>query len=468
MKNRNIIFMTILLGLASFALLPGAQALTPAPDGCYPNFTTAEGCDALNLLGAGVGNTAVGWRSLFSAADANFNTGVGAGTLVLNTGDSNTAVGAAALLLNTTGFNNVAIGTDALVFNTTGDDNTATGAFALFSNTEGGNNTATGDFALSLNTTGSDNTATGHSALQQNTTGFFNTAVGSQALLVNTTGDFNTANGGNALQLNNGVNNTATGYGALEFNTDGGNNTAIGIFALQDNTTGGGNTAVGSDALASNTTGGDNTALGNEAGSLITGSGNVCIGAGVNGVAGESNITRIRNVYASVATERAVYVTSDNRIGTLSSSRRYKEEIKPMNQASEALFALKPVTFRYKKAIDPTRVLSFGLIAEDVAEISPELITRDKQGKPQTVRYEAVNAMLLNEFLKEHKKLGDQQSSIAQLESNAARQEATITQLKKEMETVIARFREHESKIQKADAHTEMDRSALKMVANDQ
>jgi uncharacterized coiled-coil protein SlyX len=103
-----------------------------------------------------------------------------------------------------------------------------------------------------------------------------------------------------------------------------------------------------------------------------------------------------------------------------------------------------------------------------VAEISPELITRDKQGKPQTVRYEAVNAMLLNEFLKDHKKLGEQQSSIAQLESNAARQEATITQLKKEMETVVARFREHESKIQKADAHTEMDRSALKMVANDQ
>jgi hypothetical protein len=468
MKNRNIIFTTILLGLACFALLPGAQALTPAPDGCYPNFTTAEGCDALNLLGAGVGNTAVGWRSLFSADDANFNTGVGAGTLLFNTGDSNTAVGAAALLLNTSGTENVAVGTDALVFNTTGDANTATGAFALFSNTEGANNTATGDFALSSNTTGSDDTATGHSALQQNTTGFFNTAVGSQALLANTTGDFNTANGGNALLLNNGVNNTATGYGALEFNTDGGNNTAMGIFALQDNTTGGSNTAVGSAALASNATGGDNTALGNEAGSLITGSGNVCIGAGVNGVAGESNLTRIRNVYASVATERAVYVTSDNRIGTLSSSRRYKEGIKPMNEASEALFALKPVTFRYKKAIDPTRVLSFGLIAEDVAEISPELITRDKEGKPETVRYEAVNAMLLNEFLKEHKKLGEQQSSIAQLESNAAKQEATITQLEKEMKIVVARLREHDSKIQKADAHMEMDRSALKMVANDQ
>ena len=161
-------------------------------------------------------------------------------------------------------------------------------------------------------------------------------------------------------------------------------------------------------ALASNTTGGDNTALGNEAGSNITGNGNVCIGAGVNGFAGESNITRIRNVYESAATDRAVYVTADGRIGTLSSSSRYKEEIKPMNQASETLFALKPVTFRYKKAIDPARVLSFGLIAEEVAQISPELITRDRHGKPQTVRYEAVNAMLLNEFLKEHRK-GEQQ-----------------------------------------------------------
>src|SRR5207249_1980369 len=152
--------------------------------------------------------------------------------------------------------------------------------------------------------------------------------------------------------------------------------------------------------------------------------------------AGESNITRIRNVYESVATDRAVYVTADGRIGTLSSSRRYKEEITPMNQASDALFALKPVTFRYKKAIDPARVLSFGLIAEEVAEISPELITRDKEGKPQTVRYEAVNAMLLNEFLKEHGKLEIQTRKVDDLEARIAQQQKGIEQLTAQMQEV--------------------------------
>jgi hypothetical protein len=386
----------ILFALCCLALLPVAQALSPAPDGCYPNFTTAEGCNALNLLTTGTGNTGVGWDSLFSDTTASLNTGIGAGTLVFNNADSNTAIGAIALL-----------------FNTTGDSNTAVGV----------------------------------SALENNTEGSFNTAAGFQALFGNTTGVFNTANGGNALLLNNGVNNTATGYGALEFNTDGGNNTATGIFALQDNTTGGGNTAVGSAALASNTTGGDNTAVGNGAGSSITGSGNVCIGAGVNGFAGESNITRIRNVYESVATDRAVYVTADGRIGTLSSSRRYKEEIKPMNEASERLFALKPVTFRYKKAIDPACVLSFGLIAEEVAEADPDLITRDEAGRPQTVRYEAVNAMLLNEFLKEHR---------------------TVQELKEEIATVRATVSEQAAQIQKVRTEVQMSKPAISVAANQQ
>ena len=400
-------FTLVALALLGFALLPRAQAVVPAPDGGYPNFTTAEGTNGLQNLTTGAGNTGVGWASLFSDTTAGLNTGVGAGTLVLNNADSNTAIGAVALL-----------------FNTTGDSNTAVGVSALKSNTEGS----------------------------------FNTATGVQALFSNTTGSFNTANGGNALFLNNGVNNTATGYGALEFNTDGLNNTAMGIFALQDNTTGGGNTAVGSAALASNTTSGDNTALGNGAGSSITGSGNVCIGAGVNGVAGESNTTRIRNVYASGATERAVYVTSDNRIGTLSSSRRYKEGIQPMNQASETLFALKPVTFRYKKEIDRARVLSFGLIAEDVAEISPELITRDKEGKPETVRYEAVNAMLLNEFLKEHRK-GEQQDH--RIEEQGAR----IAEQQKQIQALMAMVKEQAAQIQKVNARLEVNKAVRQIVS---
>ena len=260
-----------------------------------------------------------------------------------------------------------------------------------------------------------------------NDTGVKNTANGTFALFNNTSGDSNTATGVGALFNNSaGFSNTASGYNALLSNTTAGDNTAIGTTALFSNTTGEFNTAVGSQALRDNVTGDSNTAIGDSAGFNITGSGNVCIGAGVNGVAGESNITRIRNVYESVATERAVYVTSDNRIGTLSSSRRYKEQIKPMEKASEAIHELRPVSFRYKKEIDPTRSLSFGLIAEEVARVSPDLVTPDREGKPETVRYEAVNAMLLNEFLKEHRKVQEQANTIAELKNEIANLTVTV------------------------------------------
>jgi hypothetical protein len=234
-------------------------------------------------------------------------------------------------------------------------------------------------------------------------------------------------------------------------NTTAGDNTAIGTTALFSNTTGEFNTAVGSQTLRDNVTGGSNTAIGDSAGFNITGSGNVCIGAGVNGVAGENNITRIRNVYESVAIERAVYVTSDNRIGTLSSSQRYKDEITPMTKSSEAIHSLRPVTFRYKKAIDPTRSLSFGLIAEEVARVSPDLVTKDREGKPETVRYEAVNAMLLNEFLKEHRKVQEQANTIAELENEVANLTLTL--------------REQATQIQKVTSQLEV--ITPKMVEND-
>jgi hypothetical protein len=190
--------------------------------------------------------------------------------------------------------------------------------------------------------------------------------------------------------------------------------------------------------------------LGADAGfNIVFGSGNVCIGANIFGVDGVSNSTWIKNVYASGATARQVYVNEDNKIGTLSSSRRYKEDIKPMDTASETLFALKPVIFHYKKEIDPSRALSFGLIAEEVANISPDLITRDEEGQPQTVRYEAVNAMLLNEFLKAHRKAQQQEATIAQLKSIVAQQkkdfQATVAQL-------TARLDEQEAQIQKVSA----------------
>ena len=183
MKNRSTIIMSILAVLACLVLMPTPNAfgVSPAPDGCYPNFTTAEGCDALSILTSGAGNTALGWRSLFLDTDGSFNTGVGAGALVLNNGNSNTAVGAAALLLNTSGANNTALGTDTLVFNDSGSSNTATGYFALMNNTTGGSNTAIGSEALTANTSGNNNTALGNLALENSQNTSDNVAVGSEA-----------------------------------------------------------------------------------------------------------------------------------------------------------------------------------------------------------------------------------------------------------------------------------------------
>ena len=355
------------------------------------------------------------------------------------TGDGNSGFGGPRFIDNTTGGGNTAMrcmvrscttppaaatrpAAFALYANTTGDNNTASGYHALFAippatttrpavhrrsaQHHRQRNTASGTNALYSNTTGNTNTASGNTRSSANTTGDNNMAIGEIALADNTTGSKNTASGFYALTSNTtGPYNMANGYEALYSNTTGAFNAANGVLALYNNTTGNFNTATGAGALLANTTGSNNVAVGTTAGiALTTGSGNVCIGAGVSGVAGESNTTRIRNVYTTVANGRAVYVNADNKIGTLSSSRRFKHDIQPMDRSSETLFALKPVTFRYKKDADPSQALSFGLIAEEVAQVSPELITRDEEGKPQTVRYEAVNAMLLNEFFKEHRK----------------------------------------------------------------
>ena len=291
---------------------------------------------------------------------------------------------------------NTAEGQNSLLSRTTGTYNTAVGFLSLRSLTEGSFNTGVGAGTL-LSNTGGANTAAGAGALLNNTTGGSNTATGAFALLSNTTGDFNTANGTQALY----------------HNTTGGGNEAFGGNALGSNVTGNRNIAIGDNALGVNVTGNDNTAIGDVAGVSITGSGNVCIGSGVVGVAGESDTTRIRNVYYSVASARAVYVNSDNKIGTLASSRRFKDEIKPMDKASETILALKPVTFHYKKEIEPNGAIMFGLIAEEVEKVAPELVTCNDNGEVETVRYDAVNAMLLNEFLKEHRKNEKQEATIA-------------------------------------------------------
>ena len=423
--------------LACLAPLPSAQAVSPAPDGGYPGGNTAEGQNALLNLTTGAYNTGVGLFSLLSNSEGQFNTGVGAGTLLTNIADQNTATGAGALLSNTIGIDNTANGAFALFNNTTGSRNTATGVDALLNN-NADFNTANGDSALASNTEGEGNIAVGGTALNSNTTGDFNTAIGYRTLLHNTTGSFNTANGKDALFSNStGINNTATGLGALLSNTTGGNNTATGANALHDNTEGD-----------------NNTALGLGAGFNITGNGNVCIGADVNGVAGESNITRIRNVYDTVATERAVYVTSDNRIGTLSSSRRYKERITPMKKASEAIHSLNPVSFRYKKEVDPAQALCFGLIAEEVADVNPNLVTLDSEGKPQTIHYEAVNAMLLNEFLKEHCKVQEQENAIAELKNELT-----------ELATTVER---QAAQIQKVNELLESSEAVVRILADNQ
>jgi len=324
--------------------------------------------------------------------------------------------------------------------------NTAEGTNALFSLTSGISNTAIGFDALFRNTTGPNNTAVGFEALFHNTTGFENAATGWRALFFNT----------------NGFHNTAAGFEALFLNTTGNHNTADGDIALLRNGTGNFNTAIGAHALNLNTTGSSNTALGFDAGFNITGSGNVCIGQGVIGLVGESNVTRIRNI-GSTAQANGMFVTvgAGGKLGFQVSSRRYKDDIKPMDKASEALFALKPVSFRYKQEIDPARSPDFGLIAEDVATVNPDLVARDEEGKIVTVRYQAVNAMLLNEFLKEHR-------TVQELKSTAAKQEAIIAKQQKQIEALTAGLKEQAWQIQKVSAQFEVTKFAPRTVGNNQ
>jgi len=441
MKTTIRLLITILPLLCLSAAGPKAQAVVPPPDGGYPNFTTAEGQNALFSLSTGAANTAVGWYSLFSDTTGSFNTATGAGALLFNAADENTAVGAAALL-----------------FNTTGPDNTATGVAALLNNTEGSNNTATGSFALQSNTTGNLNTATGRSALFSNTIGMFNTANGVQALFLNTDGFANTATGGLALSSNTtGGSNTANGVEALLNNTIGGQNTADGVDALRDNTSGNFNTAIGYQALL-NATGSGNLALGVAAGAVVTtADGVIAIGTGGGNI---SNSCFIGNIFGVTSSGGAgVFINAAGQLGTTTSSRRFKDAIKPMDKASEAVFALKPVAFRYKKEIDPARTSQFGLVAEDVEKVNPDLVVRDKEGKPYSVRYDQVNAMLLNEFLKEHRKVQEQEATVAQLKSTLAKKETIDAHQQEQIEALTAG-------LQKVSAQLEASKPAPQIVNN--
>ena len=367
--------------------------------------------------------------------------------LLLNTGDDNTATGAAALLLNTTGANNTADGTATLVNNSTGDDNTAVAPLRsiatppaatpplvptrFFSNTTGGTLSITNNLAVG------PNVAVGQQALENNTIASGNTAVGYQALGSNTTGlnntdlGISTAVGFQALAHASGPDaalNDAFGYQALFNLTSGANNVAIGANALRNLTSGNVNLAVGSPAGINLTSGEFNIFIGSDAGSGVTTASNViCIGAAGNNVSGSCFIDHIFNGTSSGGV--GVFVNSNGRLGTSTSSRRFKEDIKPMGKASEAILALKPVTFHYKRELDADRIPQFGLVAEDVEKVNPDLIVRDKDGKPYSVRYEQVNAMLLNEFLKEHREVEELEATVAHQQKSFARQQAQIEAL---------------------------------------
>jgi trimeric autotransporter adhesin len=469
----------VLIALACLAFSPTASAA----DGGVPNQNTAEGTGALSSLTTGANNTAAGFNALHSLATGSESTATGSLALFNDTFGTNTAYGFSALYTNTTGAFNTATGRNALFSNETGTNNTATGGAALFSNTVGSQNTATGRYALFTSIFAGDNTATGAFALTSNSEGFYNTATGSLALYYNnfgsnntatgylalfrnTTGSYNIATGNNALEENTtGEGNTATGLFALGGNTTGANSTADGVLALLSNTTGDNNTASGAFALQNNTTGSNNIALGNSAGiNLTTGSNNIDIGA--LGLAGESHTIRIGRVGVhkaayirgisgvTVASGVAVIIAGNGQLGTVQSSARFKTDIKPMDKASEAILALKPVTFHYKQELDPDGISQFGLLAEEVEKVNPDLVVRDENGKVNTVRYEAVNAMLLNEFLKEH-------SQVQELKAIATKQQAMNAQQQKQIEALTAT-------VQKVSNQLEVNKAAQQVVASNQ
>jgi len=302
------------------------------------------------------------------------------------------------------------------------------------------------------------NTAEGQAALFSLTTGVANTAVGWLALNTLDTGKLNAAIGAGTLIGNTANQNTATGAGALFNNGTGGNNTANGVYALFYNLEGGDNTAIGIAALLSNTNGSNNVALGSGAGaSATTGSNNVYVGAGMQGVAGESDACYIKSIFGQTsATGIPVLINSNNKLGTTMSSKRFKKEIRPMDKASDALLALKPVTFRYKEEIDPTGTTQFGLVAEQVEKVSPDLVVRDAEGKPYSVRYDQVNAMLLNEFLKTHSKMEEQEATIAHLKQEL---QATATHQQKQIKALT-------TGLQKVSAELETTKPAPQTVLN--
>lgn len=452
--------------LVAFALA-SAHAIAAGPIGVPNTFqagATAKAADVnANFTAVVIGVNDIDARATALESNIVFgpsNTfiGVSAGNLTMTangvTGNGdNTAIGVNAFLGNTTGAFNTASGASALRHNTTGNSNTATGAFSLQSNTSGVLNTAIGTNALFGNTVGNNNTASGFQALFQNTIGSANTAGGSGALGSNTSGDSNTASGASALGQNTtGNNNTASGASALLGNTTGAGNTAGGVNALQGNSTGNNNTALGQGALSAGTTGSNNIGLGALAGSAATtGSDNIEIGNA--GGSTDTGIIRIGNtqtaafiagiVGAGVAGSQ-VLVNPAGQLGVAVSSRRFKDDISDMGGASGVLMKLRPVTFHYKSDRNPGgRTLQYGLVAEEVNKVAPGLVARSADGKIETVYYQFLAPMLVNEYQKQQHtidaqaaRLEEQKLEIAELRRQAAR----IAALERRTAALLARM----------------------------
>ena len=434
-------FFTVAITVAWFALSPPVKA-QDCSSTCPGGGNTGLGenaLDSVNVGGGGINNTGVGLNALTDDTTGNYNVAVGSGALQNNTtGNFNMAIGAEALSQNNANFN-LAIGFRVAFQNTTGAHLTGIGAAAMRNNTIAGFNTAIGADALRENTTTEFNVAVGDEALTA-----FNGTAGTDGA--------NTALGSIALNaLTSGQENVAVGRRALEFATSGSNNTIMGWRAGDGLTTGSFNTFIGSQA-------------GNTEGPTV--SDVICIGESGDTNGGEETSGRcyIGNI-VGVTTggpgpSVPVIIDQDGQLGTVASSREFKKDIKPMDQASEAILKLKPVTFHYKNRDNKNdKTPQFGLIAEDVEQVNRDLVVYGKDGKLWTVRYDAVNAMLLNEFLKEHKKVEEQQANIADLKSTVALQQ-------KEMQTLTAQLKEQAAQIQKVSAQLETSKPAPKVVSN--
>jgi hypothetical protein len=473
-RSTSSFIVALTFAILSIGFVPKVQAVSPPPDGAYSGANTAEGgAGTLFSLTTGTNNTALGSQALNNVTTGNQNTATGAQALKNNTASGNTADGFQALVRNTTASDNTATGWRALFQNTTGDFNTANGNGALYSNTTASNNTATGAQALFSNTTGGGNTAVGVGALQYDISSSDNTAIGFDALLRFFNGDSNTATGVGAMALHTtGNSNTANGAGALSGDdpfrfTGGSNNTAVGASAIVGNTGDlENNTAVGAETLPLGAGGGQNNiAIGYRAGvNLAIGDYNIDIGNPGDAVSGDGYTIRIGDVQTRAfiagiygtttesTTTLPVIVDSNGQLGTAVSSERFKKDIASMDKSSEAILSFRPVTFHYKT--DTKGTPQFGLIAEEVAKVNPALVLLDKEGKPYTVRYDAVNAMLLNEFLKEHRKNEEQEKTIAELKSG--------------MTALAATVKEQAAQIQKVSAQLEASKSAPQTVLNSQ